>query len=111
LIVVFIGDFGGTVLLFLVRTKHRLLAATLLLVSASFGLAIAFVALDSATYVGKYGCGFFGCDNSPPEGTRGHVYYLYVLWGMAVGFLLWAALLNLVRTRRPRPSHAVPPTE
>jgi hypothetical protein len=66
-------------------------------VAAALGVAIAFVALDSATYVQQNStCGFFG----PATGTvSGHVGDLYVLWGVGIALLLLQAL----RLLWPRP--------
>jgi hypothetical protein len=92
-----LGCVGGAVLVAFVRKRRRLLAATLLLVAATLIVAIAFVALDSATYQGSHSCGITGTPDVTP--IRGHVYYLYVLWGMSVAVLLWAAAVPWIKPR------------
>jgi hypothetical protein len=77
-----------SLLLASVRKHRRLLAGALLLGATALAVAIAFVALDSATYVATQDCGFME-DNITK--FHDHLYYLYVLWGAPLGILLWEA--------------------
>jgi hypothetical protein len=72
------------------RLWRPLLAVVLLLEAAILGLAIAFVALDSATYVEKGGC--FAMIGPPEKGTveTAHFGYLYILWSVPIALLLLA---------------------
>jgi hypothetical protein len=93
----------GSLLLASVRKHRRLLAGALLLGAAALAVAIAFVALDSASYVATQDCGFME-DNI--TNFHDHLYYLYVLWGAPLGILLWEAsrvLQSGLPTQRPGP--------
>jgi hypothetical protein len=92
-----------SILIFLVRKRRALLAATLLLGAAMLGTAVALVALDKATYTCVHD--FFG--DSP---TSDHAGYLYVLWGLPLAALLVQAGRILRATTTPgarRPSRRV----
>jgi hypothetical protein len=87
---------GVTVVILCVRRRQRPLAFVLLLGAATLSVAIALVALDSATYQANVTCvTLLGEEN----GTLvAHVGYLYGLWGAPLALLLCAAIL----TRRVR---------
>ena len=91
--VALVGGLAASVLILFVRKRRRLLATVLLLGAATLGVAIAFVALDSATYVAERSCGILETTDTT---FNDRVYYLYGLWGAPLGFLLWAALQELV---------------
>jgi MFS-type transporter involved in bile tolerance (Atg22 family) len=76
---------GGAILLAFVRNHRRLAVGVLLLALAALGLAIAFVAFDSATYVQQNStCGF-----SSGSGTvTAHVSGIYYAWGFAIALLV-----------------------
>jgi hypothetical protein len=84
--VAFFAGLAGAVVIAFVRNRPRLVVGVLFLGMAALGLAIAFVALDSATYVQQNKtCGMF----SPSTGTvSGHVTNLYYAWGFAIALLL-----------------------
>jgi hypothetical protein len=89
--VAFFAGIGASVLLAFVRNHPRLVVTVLLLAVAALGLAIAFVALDSATYVQQNStCGMF---SSGTGSETGHVAGIYYAWGVAIALLL----LQLVR--------------
>lgn len=72
------------------RLWRPLLAAVLLLEAAALVLAIAFVALDSATYVESGGC--FAMLGPPKTGAETARFgYLYVLWAVPLALILIAA--------------------
>ena len=74
---------------------HALIAGACVLEAAAVGLAIAFLALDSATYVSS-GCSFFG----GPSRSVGHLGTLYYAWGFCIAALLYQAV-RLSRLRPP----------
>jgi hypothetical protein len=82
--------------------SQTFVAAVCFLVAAAVGVAIAFVALDSATYVQQNStCRMF----SPATGNvSGHVGDLYVLWGVGIAVLLLQAV-RVLRQRREPPSN------
>jgi hypothetical protein len=87
------------------RLWRPLLATVLLLWAAILELAIAFVALDSATLVQQQrACSLFG----EGRGTStAHFGYLYVLWAVPLGLILFAAsrvAFEIVRAGRGRNS-------
>jgi hypothetical protein len=66
------------------RLWRRLLAAILLLGAGTLALAIAFVALDSATWVQQQrACSFLG--GSDRGTATAHFGYLYVFWAVPLG--------------------------
>lgn len=89
---------GCALLLPFVRSHRRLVVGVLLLAVAALGLAIAFVALDSATYVQQNStCGFSG-----GTGTEtGHVTRIYYAWGFAIALLLLQLARVLTQSREP----------
>ena len=95
-VVALLSGLVGSVLILCVRKRRRLLAAVLLLGAATLSVTIAFVALDSASYVARRDCGMF---SSQITTFNDHVEYLYVLWGMPLGFLLWAAVMPWMKPR------------
>jgi hypothetical protein len=84
------GGLAGSIWIALARKRPFVLAAAFLAGAATLGVAIALVALDSATYRGTE-CGLFG-----DEGDKSaHFGYLYVLCGVPLVVLLlgaWRAL-------------------
>lgn len=68
-----------------------LLAGVLLLEAAALGLAIAFVALDSATYVERGGCFALPGPPEKPTTETAHFGYLYVLWAVPLALILIGA--------------------
>jgi hypothetical protein len=73
------------------RLWPPLLASVLLLEAAALGLAIAFVALDSSTYVERGGCfAMLGPPEKPSTETV-HFGYLYVLWAVPLALILIGA--------------------
>jgi hypothetical protein len=108
LAIAFFASLGGLVLLgilYWTRELHQapgLVISILLLAIAALGLAIAFVALDSATYVQQNkNCGFFGPSTGTDSGRAGDLYYL---WAIAIAILL----VQAARVLRQGP--AEPPT-
>jgi hypothetical protein len=67
---------------------RRLIAGACVLEAALLLVAIALVALDSATYISRE-CGFGFGDSST---SVGHVGWLYFAWGFAIAALLYLAL-------------------
>jgi hypothetical protein len=98
--VAFLGGLAGSVLVPCVRGRPHLLAAALLFGAAVLGVAIALVALDSALYVGRRSCGFLDAQTTT---YNDRLYYLYALWGIPAGFLVWAAWRVLARAPRLAP--------
>jgi hypothetical protein len=104
LAVAFFGGLAGAVVIVLARFSGYLLAVALFLGAAVLVVALAFVAADSATYIqDKEYCGFF----STETGTYTfHFGYLYVLWGVPLGVLVFAGGWALRNARRsPRFKH------
>jgi hypothetical protein len=106
----FFGGLAGAAILIVLSLMSRvlaglwrpLIAAVLLLEAATLGLAIAFVALDSATYVerGRV-CG------SSTGTSKAHFGYLYALWAVSLAIVLFAAsrvVFEIVRSGRGRNS-------
>jgi hypothetical protein len=86
--VAFFGGLGGTVVIALARFSGYLLAVALFLGAAVLVPALALVAADSATFIQDRGwCGFGGETGTSTD----HFGYLYVLWGVPLGVLLFAA--------------------
>jgi glucan phosphoethanolaminetransferase (alkaline phosphatase superfamily) len=94
--VAFVAGLGGSVLVLCVRNRRRLLAAVLVLGSVAIGVAIALVALDSATYTAQRSCGLF---TDTETALHERVYYLYVLWGVPLALLLRSTVRALRRMR------------
>jgi hypothetical protein len=82
-----------------VRNHARLLSAVLFGETATLGLAIGFVARDSATATVTQDCGFF--DSNVSTSTH-HVEYAYVLLGLAIAVLITQAVRGWSRS----PKHA-----
>jgi hypothetical protein len=87
------------------RLWRPLLGAVMLLGAATLGLAIAFVALDSATWVQQQrACSLFG----EGRGTStAHFGYLYVFWAVPLGLILLAVArlsfeVSPFRSNRPQ---------
>jgi hypothetical protein len=97
------------------RLWRPLLVVVLLLEAAALGLAISFVALDSATYVERGGCfAMLGPPEKPSTETV-HFGYLYVVWAVPLTLLLIAAARvffemlrhpNAPRSPEPRERHS-----
>jgi hypothetical protein len=81
-----------------------LIAGACVLEAAAVAVAIAFVALDSATYVST-GCGFMG----PISNEVAHLQWLYYCWGFAIAALLFQAVR--IAKYSPQPPPAAPETE
>ena len=84
---------------------RALIAGACVLEAAAVGVAIGFVALDSATYVSSE-CGFFGASGS----SVGHLGKLYYAWGFCIAALLYQAvrLLQLPPPEPPRSKYEQP---
>jgi len=98
LTVVFFGCLPLTVLALIVGlavpARSILLAVALLLDAAALAVAVAFVALDAATFQGGT------CTLGSPPPPR-HVDYLYIAWGVPLAVLLTqAGRVLLTRTRK-----------
>jgi hypothetical protein len=92
LLLVFVGGIGGFLLTLIVSGWRRLLVASLLLDAAMVSVAVALVALDSATY--RTRCtGFF---SSATSRESAHVTHLYFVWGAAIIVLL-AQVVRVLR--------------
>jgi hypothetical protein len=84
------------------RLWLRLVGAVCVLEAAALGLAIAFVALDSATYVQQNAnCGFLGPSTGSEAGRASDLYYL---WAIAIAILL----VQAVRLARHKPLEPSP---
>jgi hypothetical protein len=108
LLLMWLGGLVLPVVFRLVREKPGALATALLAATATLALALALVALDSATYAATVNPGFLCIDctgnPSPPYTVYHHVGYLYVLWGVPLGWLLIQAVrVLLVRVGSPVP--------
>jgi NO-binding membrane sensor protein with MHYT domain len=101
--VAFFAGLAGAVVVAVVSNRQRLVAGVLLVGMAALGLAIAFVALDSATYVQQNRtCGMF----SPATGTvSGHVANLYYAWSFAIALLVVQAA-RVLKQGPPAPRRA-----
>jgi hypothetical protein len=88
--IVALGGLADSALIVCVRRWRRLLAAALLLGAATLGIAIAFVAVDSATQIDTESCASL-LGVTPETRAVHHVYELYALWGLPLGLLLLAA--------------------
>ena len=89
------GGLLMSILLPLARTSPDGLVTVLLLGVLTLGVAIAFVAADSATWQASQGCvSFLG-----PMETQvtEHVYYLYVFWGLPLLVLALKAAVAMAR--------------
>jgi hypothetical protein len=75
-----------------------LIAGACVLEAAAVAVAIAFVALDSATYVST-DCGFMG----PTSDEVRHMGWLYYAWGFAIVALLYQAV-RILRYVPPEPA-------
>ena len=80
-----------------------LIASVCVLEAAAVAVAIAFVALDSATYVST-DCGFM--EREPNEVS--HLQWLYGAWGLAIGALLYQALRIAKYSPPPPPPEPEP---
>lgn len=87
-----IAGLTGAILIPCVRRWRRALAAVLGVVAASVGLAIGFLAADSATQVANTSCVSLLGGATPETLERAHVYYLYAVWGVALVLLLYGAV-------------------
>ena len=95
--VAFFGGLAGAVVIALARRSGYLLAVALFLGAAVPVAALALVAADSATFIQDNGhCGF----SSGTGTSTGHFGYLYVLWGVPLIVLLFAAGWALRNARR-----------
>ena len=98
--IAFYGSIAAAVAIPFVRRRRRALAVVLVVGAAVLGVAMVYVALDRASYVGTNSCGFM-------ETTDTHVndrlYYLFVLWGFPFALLCWFAV------RAFRPGRLEPP--
>jgi hypothetical protein len=95
--VAFFGGLAGAVVIALARRSGYLLAVALFLGAAVPVAALALVAADSATFIQDNGhCGFFSGTGT----STGHFGYLYVLWGVPLVVLLFAAGWALRNARR-----------
>ena len=99
LVVAFLGGLVWSLAILCVRRWRRQLAVVLLLEAATLGVAIAFVELDSATYQAHRDCGLLSSEITDFDE---HVEYLYALWGLPLGFLVWAAVTPWVKPRLAR---------
>jgi hypothetical protein len=99
LAIAFFGGLAGAVGVVILRRHRRPVVGALLLSAAALSLAIAFVGLDSATYVQqKTSCGFesgFGIET-------GRLAYLYYAWGAALAVIL-VQLARVARAGPPEP--------
>jgi protein-disulfide isomerase len=96
--VAFLSGLAAPVLLLLVRKRRRLARAVLLMGAAALLAALILVTIDSAQYVAVRYCGLFS--DSRTKLNEG-VYYLYFLWGVPLGFLVWNA--HRLVSRRDQP--------
>ena len=106
LVVALLAGLGGSISTVVVRRWPRIVTVILLLEIAALGVAIVFVANDSATYLANVSCVSLLSDNYTASATSvSHVSYLYGLWGAPVVLLLWGTVapwlknLNAVKTR------------
>ena len=83
---------AGPLLLLFTRRQRSLCTAVLLAGAAVVVIAIVLVALDSATFTAHRSCGFM---DTTETDINERVYYLYVLWGASLAFLLRTALSNI----------------
>jgi Thioredoxin len=86
--VAFLSGLAAPVLLLLVRKRRRLARAALLMGAAALLTALILVTIDSAQYAAVRYCGLFSDTRTRLNES---VYYLYFLWGVPLGFLIWAA--------------------
>jgi hypothetical protein len=75
----------------LTRKRQRLLAVVFLLGAATLCVAVAYVAADSARYVALRSCGLIETTDTRLDD---HLEYLYAVWLLPTGFLLWAAVVS-----------------
>ena len=107
-IVVAVCSFGFAVSI-LVRARPRLLSMNLLLAACALLTGIVLVARVSAVSTAVESCSFMG---SYTETFTDHVWYVYIVWGVALGVLLLQAGRLLarrqcdLRKRRARGVHA-----
>jgi hypothetical protein len=85
----------ASVLILLTRKLRRLLTVVLVLAATALVVAIALVAVDGAMYVAERTCGFMTV--SSVARFHDHVEFLYGLWGLPLGFLVWAVVALWVR--------------
>jgi hypothetical protein len=102
--IAFFGGIVAAIVVFVVADLRRwgkALVAAVLVAAAPLGVALFFVALDSATYVQlDRQCTDFGF--GPLPNTTTHLGYLYAVWGGLVALLFFAAaLLSAQHWRRP----------
>jgi hypothetical protein len=95
--IVLLGGITGILASIVVRNRARILSAVLLGEAATLGVAIGFVARDSATATKTEDWGFF---ESNVSSSTHHLEHAYALLGLAIIVLLAQALRRL--GRRPR---------
>jgi hypothetical protein len=96
--IVLLGGIAGILASIVVKNRARLLSAVLLGEAATLGVAIGFVARDSATATKTEDCGFL-FDHNVSTSTH-HLEYAYALLGLAIIVLLAQALRGLSRSSR-----------
>jgi hypothetical protein len=95
--ILLLGGIAAILASVVVRNHARLLSAVFLGEAATLGLAIGFVARDSATVTMTEDCGFF--DDNVSTSTH-HLEYAYVLLSLAIIVLIAQALRGLSRSPR-----------
>jgi protein-disulfide isomerase len=96
--VAFLSGLATPILLLFVRRRRRLARVVLLLGAAALLAAIVLVTADSAHYVALRYCGFF---SETRTRVNDAVYYLYLLWGTPLGFLVWTSQGLVPRRDQP----------
>ena len=99
LAIAFFGGLAGAVVVPIVGRHRRALVGALLSFAGALGLAIAFVALDSAAYVQQNSACMLGSGTGIETGRVG---YLYYAWGAAIAVIM-VQLARIAREGPPEP--------